>query len=43
MFEPSIDQITDLSGFNSDQILVSEGLDFANENDVENWVKNMFN
>ena len=43
VFEPGIDQITDLSGFNADQIIDSEGLDFANENDVENWVKNRFN
>ncbi len=43
VFEPSIDQITNLDGFNADQIIGGEGLDFANENDVENWVKNRYN
>lgn len=43
VFEPGIDQITDLSDFNADKILTGEGLVFSNENDVENWVKNRFN
>ena len=43
VFEPSVDQISDLSDFNADQIIAGEGLDFAHKNDVENWVKNRFN
>lgn len=43
IFKPSVDQIDDLSEFNSDEIIDGEGLEFANENDVDKWVKNRFN
>ena len=43
VFDTSIDQIGDLTDFNADKIIDGEGLDFANENDVENWAKNQFN
>ena len=43
VFDPSIDQIGDLTDFNADKIIDGEGLDFVNENDVENWAKNQFN
>jgi len=43
VFNPSIDQIGDLTDFNADKIIDGEGLDFVNENDVENWAKNEFN
>ena len=43
IFDPSIKQINDLSEFNADEIIDGQGLDFANENDVEKWVKNRFN
>ena len=43
VFDPSIDQIGDLTDFNADKIIDGEGLDFVNENDVENWTKNRFN
>jgi len=42
-FDPSIDQIGDLSGFNADKFIEGASLDFVNENDVEKWVKNRFN
>lgn len=43
LFEPSINQINDLTEFNADQIIDGKGLDFTNENDVEKWMKNRFN
>ncbi len=42
-FVPSIDKLTDLSGYNADKILDGQDLDFANQRDVGNWVKNKIN
>ncbi len=43
IFVPSVNQISDLSELSADKIIDAKGLEFANENDVEKWVKNRFN
>ncbi len=43
VFDPSIDQIADLTSFDADEIFDGKSLDFANEKDVEKWVKNRYN
>ena len=42
-FVPSVDKLTDLSAYGADKILDGKGLDFTDQNDVENWVKNKLN
>ncbi len=43
VFEPSIDQLMDLSDYQADQIIDGEHLDFEDKNAAENWLKNRFN
>ena len=42
VFDPSIDKIADLSGFNADKIVDGKHLDFPSKIDIENWAKNRF-
>ena len=42
-FIASVDKLHDLSDYNADKILDGKNLDFTNQSDVENWVKNKLN
>ncbi|UCE94344.1 MAG: hypothetical protein JSV73_03460, partial [Flavobacteriaceae bacterium] len=43
IFEPSVNQLTNLANFNADKIIGGEDLIFKDEKDVELWVKSTFN